>query len=204
MISKNDVPSFSPTLNAPFLYKKDLSLKKFLLTKLINAEYASLRAPAFSQFSEKTIEHSLNKLYDDLYQMSLTFTWLGDNLSFTQAYCIAPNLNYAHTSQTPPTRSGGSFFDAAGSVSILSNDGGAVFKDFSKEREKDAASATNISQTSGSKFSFKNAWRRFSVNSNGNYKDAQGEHRERRVSSHEDNQNDQHNSVSVFFLLRIK
>lgn len=41
-------------------------MKNFLLSKLINAEYASLRAPAFSVYSEKTLESSMQKLYDTL------------------------------------------------------------------------------------------------------------------------------------------
>lgn len=73
MISKKDVPEFGPRIRSPFIFKKNERLKKFILSKLINAEYASLRAPAFSFYSEKTLESSLQKLYENLILSTRSF-----------------------------------------------------------------------------------------------------------------------------------
>ena len=74
VISKTKVPIFEPVIHWPFVYEKDENLKKFLLSKLINAEYASLKAPAFSSFSEKTLEQSLQKLCETLEKLTSSFT----------------------------------------------------------------------------------------------------------------------------------
>ena len=67
------MPYFGPFVRKPYVFKKDENLKRFILSKLINAEYASLRAPAFSQFSEKTFKQSLNKLCENLADKTHTF-----------------------------------------------------------------------------------------------------------------------------------
>ena len=66
MIYKKDVPFFEPYTQLPFVFKKDLNLKRFLLAKLINAEYSSLKAPAFSQYSMIATKSSLELLCNDL------------------------------------------------------------------------------------------------------------------------------------------
>ncbi len=83
VISKTKVPIFEPVIHWPFVYEKDENLKKFLLSKLINAEYASLKAPAFSSFSEKTLEQSLQKLCETLEKLTSSFTSFefGSNVS---------------------------------------------------------------------------------------------------------------------------
>lgn len=73
VISKKDVPEFEPFIRAPCIFQKDDKLKKFIVSKLINAEYASLRAPAFSIYSEKTLESSLQKLYENLILSTRSF-----------------------------------------------------------------------------------------------------------------------------------
>lgn len=74
IVYKKDVHYFGPYLRKPFVYTKNSNLKKFILSKLINAEYATLKAPAFSTYSEKTIEDSLVKLTDKLEMISTAFT----------------------------------------------------------------------------------------------------------------------------------
>lgn len=82
------MPKFEPYIRAPYIFKKDKNLKKFLLSKLINAEYASLRAPAFSFYSEKTLESSLQKLYENLVLSTRSFT----NFSPMSLIGIIPDL----------------------------------------------------------------------------------------------------------------
>jgi hypothetical protein len=83
VISKTKVPAFGPEIYRPYVYEKDENLKNFLLSKLINAEYASLKAPAFSSFSEKTLEQSLQTLCKTLESLTSSFTFFesGSNLS---------------------------------------------------------------------------------------------------------------------------
>lgn len=66
MITRKEVPFYGPEFRAPYIFNKDDISKRFLLEKLINADYASLRAPAFLTFSDRTIESSLRDLQDVL------------------------------------------------------------------------------------------------------------------------------------------
>ena len=79
VISKNDVPIIEPLIPKPHVFKKNEDLKRFLLTKLINAEYASLKAKAFKKFKIETIGASLSKLYAQL--KKLTFEFTGEDFS---------------------------------------------------------------------------------------------------------------------------
>ncbi len=72
-MSRKDVPYFGPFIRRPFVYKKNRNLKSFLLAKLINAEYSSLQAPGFSQYSVVALTQSLQTLTDDLRKSSLKF-----------------------------------------------------------------------------------------------------------------------------------
>jgi hypothetical protein len=74
IVYRKDVQYFGPFLRKPFVYTKNSNLKKFILSKLINGEYATLKAPAFSVYSEKTIEDSLVKLTDNLDMLTTAFT----------------------------------------------------------------------------------------------------------------------------------
>jgi len=73
VVSKKDVPYFGPYIRKPYVFKKNENLKRFILSKLINAEYASLRAPAFSTFSELTLGKSLKELCQNLVDLNRTF-----------------------------------------------------------------------------------------------------------------------------------
>lgn len=87
VISKKDVPEHRPEIHVPYIFNKDEKLKRFLLSKLINAEYASLRAPAFSIYSEKTLESSLQRLIDTLTLNSFLFT---SSLSSVSSISLTP------------------------------------------------------------------------------------------------------------------
>ena len=73
------MPNIEPAIRKPFVFKRDENLKRFILTKLINAEYASLKAKAFEKFKIETLDNSLKKLYNELSKLSVQFT--GDDFS---------------------------------------------------------------------------------------------------------------------------
>lgn len=95
-MSKKDVPYFGPLIRPPFIFEKNENLKKFILSKLINAEYASLKAPAFSSFSEQTIRPAIDKLSSKLNQLTFNFTWLNEYALYDFSYLTsegAKNFN---------------------------------------------------------------------------------------------------------------
>ena len=47
--ARDDVPFFGPTLPQPAIFKKGKEFQEFLLTKLINAEYACYKADRFAK-----------------------------------------------------------------------------------------------------------------------------------------------------------
>ncbi len=67
------MPYFGPFIRRPFVFKKNNNLKSFILAKLINAEYSSLQAPGFSQYSIVALTQSLENLTNDLRKSSLNF-----------------------------------------------------------------------------------------------------------------------------------
>lgn len=101
MISKKDVPLYDPLIRRPYIFNKSEKLKKFILSKLINAEYASLRAPAFSVYSEKTLESSLQRLCDSLLQSTRSF------VSFPGSAAGDSTIGSTTTSLSPSTSSHG-------------------------------------------------------------------------------------------------
>jgi hypothetical protein len=66
VISRRGVPYFNPFLRKPYVFAGDLNFKTFLHAKLINAEYATLKSNAFSAFSKKTVNSSLEKVCEKL------------------------------------------------------------------------------------------------------------------------------------------
>ncbi len=67
------MPYFGPYIRRPYVFKKNTNLKNFLLSKLINAEYASLRAPAFSEYSTVALTSSLDTLCQNLKDLNQKF-----------------------------------------------------------------------------------------------------------------------------------
>lgn len=74
VISKKSVQKFDPAIRKPYFFRPDLNLKHFLLTKLINAEYATLKCPAFSKHSENIIDDLLQDLKTSLDKLNIEFT----------------------------------------------------------------------------------------------------------------------------------
>ncbi|XP_062889409.1 rap1 GTPase-activating protein 1 isoform X16 [Mobula hypostoma] len=65
--ARDDVPFFGPTLPDPAIFKKGAEFQDFLLTKLINAEYACYKAEKFAKLEERTRTALLETLYEELH-----------------------------------------------------------------------------------------------------------------------------------------
>ncbi|XP_060708304.1 rap1 GTPase-activating protein 1 isoform X2 [Hemiscyllium ocellatum] len=65
--ARDDVPFFGPALPDPAVFRKGLEFQEFLLTKLINAEYACYKAEKFAKLEERTRSALLETLYEELH-----------------------------------------------------------------------------------------------------------------------------------------
>ncbi|KFM74994.1 Rap1 GTPase-activating protein 2, partial [Stegodyphus mimosarum] len=70
---RDDVPAFGPQLPSPPVFKKSEEFRTFFLTKLINAEIASLKAKKFVSLERRTRNSLLQALYDNLLERTLDF-----------------------------------------------------------------------------------------------------------------------------------
>ncbi|XP_016158849.1 PREDICTED: rap1 GTPase-activating protein 1 [Ficedula albicollis] len=61
--ARDDVPFFGPPLPDPAVFRKGPEFQEFLLTKLINAEYACYRAEKFAKLEERTRAALLETLH---------------------------------------------------------------------------------------------------------------------------------------------
>ncbi|KAJ8384270.1 hypothetical protein AAFF_G00207310 [Aldrovandia affinis] len=77
--SRDDVPFFGPALPDPAVFKKGPELHEFLLTKLINAEYACYKADKFAKLEERTRTALLETLYEELHMNSQSMMGLGSD-----------------------------------------------------------------------------------------------------------------------------
>jgi wyosine [tRNA(Phe)-imidazoG37] synthetase (radical SAM superfamily) len=75
LLTQKEVSFFEPILHRPFAYKKDENFKKFLLTKLINADYAVLKSPAFSVHSQQIFDTNLRDLCTKTCDIDKTLIW---------------------------------------------------------------------------------------------------------------------------------
>ena len=120
-------------------------MRDFLLTKLINAEYASLKAPAFSTYSEKSIEHSLSDLNDCLENLTIAFTGI-DFPKYQHHQSSSSNVSIA----TSPGHSQQSFPSSVGNP-------------LKQPLTPQLSTATTTNSSSSSGFSVKTAFRRLSM-----------------------------------------
>ncbi len=74
--ARSDVPYFGPSMPSPAIFEKGPQLKEFLLTKLINAQNACLKAEEFSKLEMRTRSTLLSNLEEDLAQKTMDF--MGD------------------------------------------------------------------------------------------------------------------------------
>ncbi|XP_053546204.1 rap1 GTPase-activating protein 1 [Bombina bombina] len=65
--ARDDVPFFGPPLPDPAVFRKGQEFQEFLLTKLINAEYACYKAEKFAKLEERTRVALLETLYEELH-----------------------------------------------------------------------------------------------------------------------------------------
>ncbi|KAJ8360478.1 hypothetical protein SKAU_G00170030 [Synaphobranchus kaupii] len=75
--ARDDVPFFGPALPDPAVFRKGAEFHEFLLTKLINAEYACYKAEKFSKLEERTRTALLETLYEELHVNSQSMMGLG-------------------------------------------------------------------------------------------------------------------------------
>ncbi|XP_030634047.1 rap1 GTPase-activating protein 1 [Chanos chanos] len=75
--ARDDVPFFGPPLPDPAVFKKGPEFHEFLLTKLINAEYACYKAEKFAKLEERTRSALLETLYEELHVNSQSMMGLG-------------------------------------------------------------------------------------------------------------------------------
>ncbi|XP_067228098.1 rap1 GTPase-activating protein 1 isoform X12 [Chanodichthys erythropterus] len=75
--ARDDVPFFGPPLPNPAIFKKGPEFHEFLLTKLINAEYACYKAEKFAKLEERTRSALLETLYEELHINSQAIMGLG-------------------------------------------------------------------------------------------------------------------------------
>ncbi|NWY70158.1 RPGP1 protein, partial [Erithacus rubecula] len=75
--ARDDVPFFGPPLPDPAVFRKGPEFQEFLLTKLINAEYACYRAEKFAKLEERTRAALLETLHEELQARSQAMLGLG-------------------------------------------------------------------------------------------------------------------------------
>ncbi|KAJ6656828.1 hypothetical protein lerEdw1_003159 [Lerista edwardsae] len=75
--ARDDVPFFGPPLPTPAVFRKGPEFQEFLLTKLINAEYACYKAEKFAKLEERTRTALLETLYEELHLNSQAMMGLG-------------------------------------------------------------------------------------------------------------------------------
>ncbi|KAM6046314.1 rap1 GTPase-activating protein 1 [Chlamydotis macqueenii] len=75
--ARDDVPFFGPPLPDPAVFRKGPEFQEFLLTKLINAEYACYRAEKFARLEERTRAALLETLHEELQARSQAMLGLG-------------------------------------------------------------------------------------------------------------------------------
>ncbi|XP_042569067.1 rap1 GTPase-activating protein 1-like isoform X6 [Cyprinus carpio] len=75
--ARDDVPFFGPPLPSLAIFKKGPEFREFLLTKLINAEYACYKAEKFAKLEERTRSALLETLYEELHINSQAMMGMG-------------------------------------------------------------------------------------------------------------------------------
>ncbi|XP_046787481.1 rap1 GTPase-activating protein 1 isoform X10 [Gallus gallus] len=75
--ARDDVPFFGPPLPDPAVFRKGPEFQEFLLTKLINAEYACYKAEKFAKLEERTRAALLETLHEELQGRSQAMLGMG-------------------------------------------------------------------------------------------------------------------------------
>lgn len=94
LITRDDVPKFSPSLTSNTIYARNGDLlKSFVLSKLINAEYAAYRCRTFSLLQERTRYSYLKTLCETLTEKSFETLCDGKKRSSHRRSSLLSNSN---------------------------------------------------------------------------------------------------------------
>uniref|UniRef100_A0A8B9NQE4 RAP1 GTPase activating protein n=1 Tax=Accipiter nisus TaxID=211598 RepID=A0A8B9NQE4_9AVES len=113
--ARDDVPFFGPPLPDPAVFRKGPEFQEFLLTKLINAEYACYKAEKFAKLEERTRAALLETLHEELQARSQAMLGLGpdderpDNGAAAPGFFESFKVGYGGGSSAPghaPHRAG--------------------------------------------------------------------------------------------------
>lgn len=143
--ARSDVPYFGPSMPSPAVFSKGPELKEFLLTKLINAQMACLKAEEFSKLTQRTRATLLANLEEELAEKTLEFTKgntavLPDNVKHDSERRPSRILDTVKKALAGRTRSSHGL--TAGSTDNLSNAG-------TPKIVKSKSSSSNLSSNQG-------------------------------------------------------
>jgi RAP1 GTPase activating protein 1 len=98
--ARRDVPNFGPPIRADCVYEHDETFKDWLLSKLVNAEYACYKADKFKKLKERTRASLLDGLYNDLnHQNQKIFNLMltGNSGGFFSNSNLSPSAVFSHS-----------------------------------------------------------------------------------------------------------
>lgn len=102
--AREDVPQFGPKLPNPAVFKKGPEFRKFLLTKLINAELAAYNSAEFAKLADRTRSTLLGGLAKDLIEKNaLIFDAGGDEVPQRERK-IFPSFRKVWRGRSPVSR----------------------------------------------------------------------------------------------------
>uniref|UniRef100_A0A663E1J2 RAP1 GTPase activating protein n=1 Tax=Aquila chrysaetos chrysaetos TaxID=223781 RepID=A0A663E1J2_AQUCH len=102
--ARDDVPFFGPPLPDPAVFRKGPEFQEFLLTKLINAEYACYKAEKFAKLEERTRAALLETLHEELQARSQAMLGLGPDDERPDNGAAAPGFFESFKPRPLPTR----------------------------------------------------------------------------------------------------
>uniref|UniRef100_A0A8V0YZT8 RAP1 GTPase activating protein n=1 Tax=Gallus gallus TaxID=9031 RepID=A0A8V0YZT8_CHICK len=127
--ARDDVPFFGPPLPDPAVFRKGPEFQEFLLTKLINAEYACYKAEKFAKLEERTRAALLETLHEELQGRSQAMLGMGpdeerpDNGSapgFFESFKVGPGPRPSPApSHATPTQPGSPYAPPTSLLSLL-------------------------------------------------------------------------------------
>ncbi|XP_031567851.1 rap1 GTPase-activating protein 1-like [Actinia tenebrosa] len=137
--AREDVPPFGPKLPNPAVFKKGPEFRKFLLTKLINAEQAALKSAEFSKLADRTRTSLLKILFDELMEKNALMFDMGntnDATSGTQKGKLFTSIRKAIRGRSSPVSRSLSMKETTSSTDDID----VSLDDRKKERRKSSQS----------------------------------------------------------------
>lgn len=102
--AREDVPHFGPKLPNPAVFKKGPEFRKFLLTKLINAELAAYNSAKFAELRDRTRSTLLRGLADDLFEKNALILDTGGEEVAPKDHKIITTIRKAWRGRSPVSR----------------------------------------------------------------------------------------------------